>query len=75
MLRLRYVGQRNRLAVPTLTKFLRSKPATGAEYKIMMCRSTSATGGFVDKSGVSCTANGGTVLLASHGTTYGPGGQ
>ncbi|TVY82168.1 putative arabinan endo-1,5-alpha-L-arabinosidase A [Lachnellula suecica] len=52
-----------------------SKPATGAEYKIMMCRSTSATGGFVDQSGVSCTANGGTILLASHGTTYGPGGQ
>ncbi|KAH8687433.1 arabinan endo-1,5-alpha-L-arabinosidase A [Tricladium varicosporioides] len=52
-----------------------SKPASGAEYKIMMCRSTSATGGFVDKSGVACTANGGTVLLESHGTTYGPGGQ
>jgi hypothetical protein len=53
----------------------RSKPATGAEYKIMMCRSTSATGGFVDKTGKSCTANGGSILLASHSTTYGPGGQ
>ncbi|TVY17150.1 putative arabinan endo-1,5-alpha-L-arabinosidase A [Lachnellula arida] len=52
-----------------------SKPATGAEYKIMMCRSTSFDSGFVDQSGVACTSNGGTVLLASHGTTYGPGGQ
>lgn len=41
----------------------------------MMGRSTSATGGFVDKNGVATTKNGGTVLLASHGTTYGPGGQ
>ena len=58
-----------------LTLFLRTKPATGDEYKIMMCRSTSATGGFVDQSGVACTSSGGTTLLASHGTTYGPGGQ
>lgn len=41
----------------------------------MMCRSTSATGGFVDKSGVACTSSGGSVLLASHGVVYGPGGQ
>lgn len=54
---------------------LRSKPATGAEYKIMMARSTSPTGGFVDQNGVAATNNGGTVLLASQGTTYGPGGQ
>ncbi|KIN02678.1 glycoside hydrolase family 43 protein [Oidiodendron maius Zn] len=52
-----------------------SLPPTGAEYHISMCRSTAATGGFVDKNGVSCTKNGGSVLLASHGTTYGPGGQ
>ncbi|KAM3086395.1 hypothetical protein ACMFMG_000532 [Clarireedia jacksonii] len=52
-----------------------SKPAAGAEYKIVMCRSTSATGGFVDKNGVACTANGGSTLLASHGNVYGPGGQ
>jgi len=51
------------------------KPATGAEYKIMMCRSTSATGSFVDKNGDACTANGGSVLLASHDYVYGPGGQ
>lgn len=58
-----------------LTHMASSKPAPGDEYKIMMCRSTSATGGFVDQSGKSCTSNGGTILLGSHGTTYGPGGQ
>ncbi|KAL1636307.1 hypothetical protein SLS56_001287 [Neofusicoccum ribis] len=52
-----------------------SKPAAGKEYKIMVCRSSTATGGFVDKSGVSCTNGGGTVVLESHGTVYGPGGQ
>ncbi|KAF9735337.1 hypothetical protein PMIN06_000578 [Paraphaeosphaeria minitans] len=52
-----------------------SKPAAGAEYKIQVCRSTSATGGFVDKAGVSCTNGGGTAVLESHGWVYGPGGQ
>ena len=70
-----------------------SKPKPGDEYRIIMGRSTSATGGFVrvvvphlllrgsnkeyqvDKSGKKLTAGGGTTLLASHGTTYGPGGQ
>lgn len=42
---------------------------------IKMCRSTSATGGFVDKSGVACTSSGGSILLESHGVVYGPGGQ
>jgi arabinan endo-1,5-alpha-L-arabinosidase len=52
-----------------------SKPAAGAEYCIIMCRSTSATGGFVDRNGKACTADGGSTLLKSHGTVYGPGGQ
>lgn len=52
-----------------------SKPATGAEYKIRVCRSTSATGGFTDKSGTSCTSGGGTTVLESHDAVYGPGGQ
>ncbi|KAJ5396413.1 Glycoside hydrolase family 43 [Penicillium cosmopolitanum] len=52
-----------------------SRPASGAEYKIKVCRSTSATGNFVDKSGTACTSGGGTVVLESHGTVYGPGGQ
>ncbi|KAH9890242.1 glycosyl hydrolase [Xylariomycetidae sp. FL2044] len=52
-----------------------SMPAAGDEYKIMVCRSTTATGGFVDASGTACTGGGGTVVLESHGTVYGPGGQ
>lgn len=51
-----------------------SLPAPGAEYRIVMCRSTIATGAFVDKDGKACTAGGGSTLLKSHGTTYGPGG-
>lgn len=52
-----------------------NRPAAGAEYKIRVCRSASATGSFVDKSGASCTSGGGTTVLASHGYVYGPGGQ
>lgn len=52
-----------------------TRPAAGAEYKIMMCRSTSGTGGFVDQNGISCTSGGGSVLLPSHDKVYGPGGQ
>ncbi|KAJ5653841.1 hypothetical protein N7490_000844 [Penicillium lividum] len=52
-----------------------SLPAAGSEYMIKVCRSTSPTSGFVDKSGLSCTSGGGTIVLRSHGTTYGPGGQ
>ncbi|GAQ10151.1 probable arabinan endo-1,5-alpha-L-arabinosidase A [Aspergillus lentulus] len=51
------------------------KHASGQEYKIKVCRSTSATGNFIDKNGVACTNGGGTVVLESHGTVYGPGGQ
>ncbi len=51
------------------------RPAPGQEYKIQVCRSTSATGGFVDKAGVKCTEGGGTTVLESHGWVYGPGGQ
>ncbi|KAF2135220.1 glycoside hydrolase family 43 protein [Aplosporella prunicola CBS 121167] len=53
-----------------------SKPAQGEEYKIMVCRSDSATGEFVDANGNSCTSqNGGTEVLASHDNIYAPGGQ
>ncbi|KAM0559877.1 hypothetical protein ACHAPJ_003825 [Fusarium lateritium] len=52
-----------------------NRPAAGEEYKILVCRSTSATGGFVDKSGKSCNSGGGTTVLESHGWVYGPGGQ
>ncbi|KAL2855372.1 glycosyl hydrolase [Aspergillus pseudoustus] len=52
-----------------------SMPASGEEYKIKVCRSTVATGGFVDADGVACTDGGGTIVLESHDTVYGPGGQ
>ena len=52
-----------------------NRPAAGEEYKIMVCRSTSPTGGFVDANGAACTAGGGTVVLESHDFVYGPGGQ
>ncbi|RYP55123.1 hypothetical protein DL768_000242 [Monosporascus sp. mg162] len=52
-----------------------SRPAPGGEYKIMVCRSSSPTGGFVDANGVDCTNGGGTVVLESHDNIYGPGGQ
>lgn len=48
----------------------------GEEYKIMVCRSSSPSGGFVDQAGKDClTQNGGTLLLGSHGDVYAPGGQ
>ncbi|KAL7270401.1 hypothetical protein RUND412_006897 [Rhizina undulata] len=52
-----------------------SKPTAGNEYRINVCRSTEVSGSYVDADGVSCTAGGGTTVLASHGTVYGPGGQ
>ncbi|ODM14751.1 putative arabinan endo-1,5-alpha-L-arabinosidase A [Aspergillus cristatus] len=52
-----------------------SRPADGDEYKIKVCRSSSATGDFVDATGTACTEGGGTVVLESHENVYGPGGQ
>jgi arabinan endo-1,5-alpha-L-arabinosidase len=50
--------------------------AKGDEYKIMVCRATSATGPFFDEAGKNCaTQNGGTLVLGSHGNVYAPGGQ
>jgi arabinan endo-1,5-alpha-L-arabinosidase len=53
----------------------KTRPASGAEYKIMVCRSSKANSGFVDKSGKDCKSGGGTTLLPSHGWVYAPGGQ
>lgn len=44
-------------------------------YRIMVGRSSSVTGPYVDKSGVAMTSGGGTEILASHGSIHGPGGQ
>ncbi|KAK1750465.1 putative arabinan endo-1,5-alpha-L-arabinosidase A [Echria macrotheca] len=53
----------------------KDRPARGKEYRIVVCRSDSPSGGFVDQSGVACTSGGGTVVLGSHKWVYGPGGQ
>ncbi|KAL4865412.1 glycosyl hydrolase [Aspergillus spectabilis] len=42
---------------------------------VVMCRSKSSHGHFVDKVGEACLKCGGTTLLASHDHIYGPGGQ
>lgn len=49
---------------------------TQSDYKIVVGRSTSPNGPFMDESGVDMTAGGGTVLLQGNGTTWGaPGGE
>ncbi|HEX5198715.1 arabinan endo-1,5-alpha-L-arabinosidase [Paractinoplanes rhizophilus] len=47
----------------------------GSTYRIMVGRSTSPTGPFVDKNGIAMTSGGGSEILAGHGSIHGPGGQ
>ncbi|KAL2756446.1 glycoside hydrolase family 43 protein [Sodiomyces alcalophilus JCM 7366] len=56
-------------------RYDQNRPPPGGEYKVLVCRSTSPTGNFVDREGTPCTRGGGTVVLESHGFVYGPGGQ
>jgi arabinan endo-1,5-alpha-L-arabinosidase len=42
-------------------------------YRIMVGRSSSITGPYVDRSGVAMTSGGGTEILAGHGSIHGPG--
>ncbi|XVV12386.1 arabinan endo-1,5-alpha-L-arabinosidase [Actinoplanes sp. CA-131856] len=44
-------------------------------YRIMVGRSTSPTGPFVDRNGTAMTSGGGTEILAGQGSIHGPGGQ
>ncbi|KAI0853543.1 glycoside hydrolase family 43 protein [Daldinia vernicosa] len=44
-------------------------------YHITVCRSDNPAGPYVDQDGVACTDGGGTIVLASHGNVYAPGGQ
>jgi arabinan endo-1,5-alpha-L-arabinosidase len=44
-------------------------------YRIMVGRSTSPNGPFVDRNGTAMTSGGGTEILAGHGSIHGPGGQ
>ncbi|KAJ6466361.1 glycoside hydrolase family 43 protein [Mycena sanguinolenta] len=48
---------------------------TSSTYNIRVGRSTSPTGGFVDASGVSLLNGGGTLVLGTHDSIVGPGGQ
>ncbi|KAI0755485.1 glycoside hydrolase family 43 protein [Fomes fomentarius] len=53
-----------------------TRPAPGAEYKVLVGRGTSATGPFVDQNGNDLTRSGaGTLVLGSHDNVYAPGGQ
>jgi len=56
-------------------KLDRDRPAPGQEYRIMVCRASGPAGPFWDRSGRSCRAGGGTLVLSSHGHVYAPGGQ
>lgn len=48
----------------------------GEEYRINVCRSSSPSGDFKDREGRDCVnENGGTLVYASHGDVYAPGGQ
>jgi arabinan endo-1,5-alpha-L-arabinosidase len=42
-------------------------------YRIMVGRSTSITGPYVDRAGVAMASGGGTEILAGHGSIHGPG--
>lgn len=55
-------------------RYTATYPDEGEEYRISVCRSHTGTGDFYDRDGVSCLNTGGTLLLASHGQVYGPGG-
>ncbi|KAF7299342.1 Arabinan endo-1,5-alpha-L-arabinosidase [Mycena indigotica] len=48
---------------------------TSSTYNIRVGRSSSPTGGFVDQAGVSLLNGGGTLVLGSHDSIIGPGGQ
>lgn len=44
-------------------------------YRIIVGRSTSPTGPFLDRGGLDLASDGGTILLSTHGNIVGPGGQ
>ena len=46
---------------------------TSSTYRTMVGRSTSITGPYTDRNGVNMFNGGGTEILATHGTVYGPG--
>jgi arabinan endo-1,5-alpha-L-arabinosidase len=44
-------------------------------YRIIVGRSTSIAGPYVDRGGVALTSGGGTIVLSAHGNINGPGGE
>jgi hypothetical protein len=48
---------------------------TTSTYRIIVGRSTSPTGPYLDRGGLDLHNGGGTILLSSHNNIYGPGGQ
>jgi arabinan endo-1,5-alpha-L-arabinosidase len=46
---------------------------TSSTYRVMVGRSTSITGPYVDRAGVALTNGGGTEIMATHGSIVGPG--
>ncbi|WP_277207194.1 RICIN domain-containing protein [Isoptericola croceus] len=57
------------------TSFDKCCEGTDSTYRIMVGRSTSVTGPYVDRAGVPLMNGGGTEILASHGSIHGPGHQ
>jgi arabinan endo-1,5-alpha-L-arabinosidase len=55
--------------------FDRCCAGAASTYRIMVGRSTSVTGPYVDRNGTPMTAGGGTQVLAGHGSIHGPGHQ
>ena len=55
--------------------FDRCCQGAASTYRVMVGRSTSPTGPFLDRDGRAMTDGGGTQVLASHGAIHGPGHQ
>ncbi|GAA3814403.1 arabinan endo-1,5-alpha-L-arabinosidase [Sphaerisporangium flaviroseum] len=55
--------------------FDRCCQGASSTYRVMVGRSTSVTGPYVDRNGVAMTSGGGTEILAGHGSIHGPGHQ
>ena len=55
--------------------FDRCCQGAASTYRVMVGRSTSSTGPFVDRNGTAMTNGGGTQVLAGHGSIKGPGHQ
>jgi arabinan endo-1,5-alpha-L-arabinosidase len=57
------------------TSFDRCCQGAASTYRVMVGRSTSVTGPYLDRNGVALTAGGGTQVLAGQGNIHGPGHQ